>query len=108
LLDELTPHDPEVLTSCPSFDAQVPNASWQPSEQYTEVLPQYPLAEQQLPKVDVRHVALVSEFEPQFPSLLMGFERGRMRELELGLVRGSSDKELVGLQFKAKAAREHS
>lgn len=33
LLDELAPHDPEVLTSCPSFDAQEPNASWQPSEQ---------------------------------------------------------------------------
>jgi hypothetical protein len=56
--------------------------------------------------VDVRHVAFVSELEPQLPSLLVGFERGRIREFELGPVRGYSDMELVSLQFKAKAAGE--
>lgn len=92
LLVEVAPHDPEMLTSCPlAPDEQEPNASWQPSSQYAEVLPQKPLEEQQLPNVEVRHVAFVSELEPQLPSLLVGFARGRMREEdELGPVRGVS------------------
>ena len=106
LLVEVAPHDPEVLTSCPSgIDEQVPNASWQPSAQYAEVLPQNPLEEQQLPKVEVRHVALVSELEPQLPSLLVGFERGRRREDELGTVRGNSSRGSVTLQFKVVEER---
>jgi hypothetical protein len=37
---------------------QLPKADWQPSvlEQYVSVLPQYPYKEQQLPKVEPRHV----------------------------------------------------
>lgn len=37
--------------------------------------------EQQFPKVEVRQVALVSELEPQFPSVLVGFEARDMREI---------------------------
>jgi hypothetical protein len=84
LLEEVAPQDPEVLTSCPPLDPQVPKPLWQPSPQYAEVLPQKPFSEQQLPKVDVRHVALLSELEPQLPSLLVGLSaRGRMRKFEL-------------------------
>jgi hypothetical protein len=83
LLEDVAPQDPEILTSCPSLVPQVPNPLWQPSAQYATVLPQNPFSEQQLPKVDVRHVALKSEFEPQLPSLLTGlFERERMKEFE--------------------------
>ena len=104
LLEEVAPHEPEILTSCPPVDAQVPKSSWHPSAQYADVLPQKPFSEQQLPQVDVRHVALVSELEPQLPSLLVGLERGRMREFELGPVRGIlQTQEEVSLQVEAKA-----
>lgn len=107
LLVEVTPQDPEILMSCPlDADEQVPNASWQPSLQYAEVLPQKPLEEQQLPKVEVRHVALVSELGPQLPSVLVGFVSSSIREDELGTVSGSSgSRGSVRLQFKAVGER---
>jgi hypothetical protein len=81
LLVEVAPQDPVVLTSCVLAEAHVPKALWHPSPQYAEVEPQNPLGEQQLPNVEVRHVALLSELELQFPSMLVGFEVRVMRKI---------------------------
>ena len=67
-------------------------------------MPQNPFSEQQLPKVDVRHVALVSELEPQLPSLLVGFfARGsRTGEDELGPVSQGGFKQEVRVAYSPK------
>lgn len=64
--------------------AHVPKFDWQPSPQYAEVEPQKPFDEQQLPKVEVRHVAPVAELLPQFPSMLVGRERSAKEIGRLG------------------------
>lgn len=66
---------PFTLPHCPSLDTSLgalhsPNAFWQPAPQWSVVLPQYPLAEQQSPNDAPAHV-LLPLAGPQDPSRVM-------------------------------------
>jgi hypothetical protein len=61
------PHLPSV-EMLPLPPVQVPYLVWHPVPQWSPVLPQFPLDEQQLPKADP---AQVLPFEPHFPSVEM-------------------------------------
>lgn len=57
--------DDEVFANVEIDDAQSPNPAWQPVPQYAEVEPQYPLLEQQFPKVDFLQVRVFWDCLPQ-------------------------------------------
>lgn len=67
VLPFLDPQAPSV-EMLPAPLSHVPKPLWQPAPQWSPVLPQNPLAEQQSPKVDPLHVL---PFLPQLPSVEM-------------------------------------
>lgn len=79
---DVAPHEPLSLMLCAFEFVQLPKSLWQPVPQYAVVEPQNPLGEQQFPNVLVRQVELVSEFEPQLPSVLVGESRDKRTGLK--------------------------
>lgn len=72
----VAPHDPLVLVICTFAESHAPKADWQPEPQNVELFPQRPWEEQQLPKPEVRQVALTDEFLPQRLLVLAGWAVG--------------------------------